>query len=269
MTGLLVGLAAGAAAVLVMVVAAVAVMGWQMIVINKVIPVAEAPPPRSGGLYGRKLPGPALTMVMIGDSFAAGYGTRRARETPGALLSVAVSRRLGRPVELHSVAIVGAMSADLRHQVDAALRTGPDVAVIYIGGNDVTQLSGPGKAVRHLDDAVKRLREVGCEVIVGTCPDLRAVPPLKPPLRWLAHKWSRRLAAGQAIVVERAGGVTVSLADLINPAFEADAERMFSADRFHPSADGYALTAAVTLPKLLATLSAQSSRVIQGAAAPG
>ena len=254
MTELLGGIVTAAAT---LVIAALVVMCWQMIVIQRVIPVAEAPPPRSGGLYGRKFPGRALIMVVLGDSFAAGYGTRRARETPGALLSVGVSRRLGRPVELHPIAVVGAMSAGLRHQVDAALHFRPDVAVIFIGGNDVTQLTGPGKAVRHLGDAVRRLRAAGCAVVVGTCPDLGAVPPLRPPLRWLAQALSRRLAAGQAIVVRHAGGITVPLADLLNPAFEADATRLFGADRFHPSPDGYALAAAVTLPVLVATLRAE------------
>jgi len=126
--------------------------------------------------------------------------------------------------------------------------------VILIGGNDVTHVSDRDSAVRHLGDAVRRLREVGCKVVVGTCPDIGAIQPIKPPLRWLARKWSRDLAAAQTVAVVAAGGRTVSLGNLLGPMFEADPVRMFSSDQFHPSAEGYARAAAVMLPTLLAAL---------------
>src|SRR4051794_34035500 len=145
-----------------------------------IIPMAEAPPPRGDGLYGPKFPGRPLTMVILGDSSAAGFGVHRPRETPGALLATGVSRRLRRPVRLHRLAVVGAMSAGLAWQVDAALEYDPDVAVILIGGNDVTHVTGFGAAARHLGDGVRRLRAVGCTVVVGTCPDIGAIQPIKP-----------------------------------------------------------------------------------------
>lgn len=223
------------------------------------IPLAIHPPPRGEGLIGPRFPGPPLTMVVLGDSFAAGYGTTRPRETPGVLLAIGVSRRIGRRVRLHRPAVVGAVSSDLPHQVDAALRHAPEVAVIYIGGNDVTGFTPHRSAARHLGDAVRRLRAAGCQVVVGTCPDLGVLPPLRPPLRWLASFRSRRLAAAQTAAVLAAGGHPVSLADLLNPYFEADPVRMFGADRFHPSADGYARAAAVSLPSLLAVLGAEGT----------
>lgn len=221
---------------------------------RRIIPLAEAPPPRGDGLYGPKFGGKPITMVILGDSSAAGYGVHRPRETPGALLATGVSRRLRRPVRLYRVAVVGAMSAGLPYQVDAALEYEPDVAVILIGGNDVTHASARDQAVRHLGDAVRRLRAAGCRVVVGTCPDIGAIQPIKPPLRWLARKWSRDLAAAQTVAVVEAGGRTVSMGNLLGPIFEADPVRMFSSDHFHPSAEGYARAAAVVLPTLLAAL---------------
>lgn len=221
---------------------------------RKIIPLAEAPPPRGDGLYGAKFPGKPLTFVIMGDSSAAGYGVHRPRETPGALLATAVSRRLKRPVRLRRVAVVGSMSSGLPYQVDAALEYEPDVAVILIGGNDVTHVSARADAVRYLGDAVRRLRATGCRVVVGTCPDIGAIQPIKPPLRWLARKWSRDLAAAQTVAVVEAGGRTVSLGNLLGPIFEADPVRMFSSDHFHPSAEGYARAATVVLPTLLAAL---------------
>ena len=221
---------------------------------RRIIPMAEAPPPRGDGVYGTKVPGKPLSMVVLGDSTAAGYGVHRPRETPGALLATGVSRRLRRPVRLHRLAVVGAVSAGLRHQVEAALEHDPQVAVIIIGGNDITHVSDRSSAVRHLGDAVRRLRAVGCKVVVGTCPDVGAIQPIKPPLRWLARTWSRQLAAEQTVAVVEAGGRTVSLGDLLGPAFAADPVRMFGSDRFHPSVEGYARAAAVIMPTLMAVL---------------
>ena len=221
---------------------------------RRIIPMAEAPPPRGDGLYGTKFAGKPLTMVILGDSSAAGYGVHRPRETPGALLATGVSRRLRRPVRLYRLAVVGSMSSGLTYQVDAALEYEPDVAVILIGGNDITHASARTAAVHYLGDAVRRLRAAGCKVVVGTCPDIGAIQPIKPPLRWLARKWSRDLAAAQTIEVVEAGGRTVSLGNLLGPIFEADPGRMFSSDHFHPSAEGYGRAAAVVLPTLLAAL---------------
>ena len=224
--------------------------------VQRTVPLAVDPPPRSEGLIAGRLPGPPLTLTILGDSFAAGYGATRPRETLGLLLATALSRRARRPVRLHRQAFVGAMSADLAHQVDAALRLTPTIAVIYIGGNDVTHFASHRVAARHLGDAVRRLRDAGCHVVVGTCPDLKVLPPLRPPLQWLAAVRSRRLAAAQTSAVLAAGGHPVPLALLLNPHFASDPVRMFAADRYHPSPDGYARAAAVTLPPLFSVLTA-------------
>ncbi|MFI1990159.1 SGNH/GDSL hydrolase family protein [Actinoplanes sp. NPDC020271] len=221
---------------------------------RRIIPMAEAPPPRGDGVYGAKFPGKPLSLVILGDSSAAGYGVHRPRETPGALFATGISRRLHRPVSLRRFAVVGCVSSGLPWQVDAALEHAPELAIILIGGNDVTHVSAREEAVRHLGDAVRRLREAGCKVVVGTCPDIGAIQPIKPPLRWLARRWSRQLAAAQTVAVVGAGGRTVSLGNLLGPMFEADPVRMFGSDHFHPSAEGYARAAAVMMPTVMAAL---------------
>ncbi|MFJ8689055.1 SGNH/GDSL hydrolase family protein [Micromonospora wenchangensis] len=227
---------------------------------RRTIPMAEAPPPRCDGVYGAKIPGPPLTMVILGDSSAASYGVARRRETLGSLLATGLSRRLHRAVRVHRFAVVGALSAGLRPQVEAALDCTPDIAVILVGGNDITNRTPYPVAVRHLVDAVRTLRAAGCEVVVGTCPDLGAIRPIQPPLRWLARRWSRQLATAQTVAVVEAGGWTVSLGDLLGPRFAAEPTRMFAWDRFHPSAEGYAMAAAALLPTVLSALGSGERR---------
>jgi hypothetical protein len=152
------------------------------------------------------------------------------------------------------VAFVGAQTRDLSRQIDRALGIEPHVAVIMVGANDVTHGRRPSESVRLLQEAVRRLRETGTEVVVGTCPDLGTIEPIAPPLKQVARLWSRRLAAAQTIVVVEAGGRSVSLASVLGPEFAATPALLFGPDRFHPSAAGYASLASVLLPTVLAAV---------------
>jgi lysophospholipase L1-like esterase len=212
------------------------------------------PPPDATGWYGHGRPGPALKVALLGDSSAAGYGLDAVEETPGALLAGGISEQTGRSVRLDEIAVVGALTADLDLQVDQALALKPDVAVILIGANDVVRLKRPSVSVRHLARAVRRLREADIGVVVGTCPDLGTIQPILPPLRQIARAWSRRVAAEQTVHTIRAGGRTLSLADILGAEFRAQPGFFFGPDKFHPSAPGYAALAAVLVPSTLAAL---------------
>jgi lysophospholipase L1-like esterase len=229
-------------------------------------------PPMADGLYGAAFVrhrtttpagGPVrlrpLRLAIVGDSTAAGQGVHKARQTPGALLASGLAAVAERPVELRNVALPGAQSDDLERQVTMLL-TGldgwhaPDVCVVMIGANDVTHRMPPARSVRLLSDAVARLRTAGCEVVVGTCPDLGTIEPVSQPLRWIARRLSRQLAAAQTIAVVEEGGRTVSLGDLLGPEFAANPRELFGPDNYHPSAEGYATAAMAMLPTLCATL---------------
>jgi lysophospholipase L1-like esterase len=219
-------------------------------------PVGQLPP-SADGLYGEHLAVPGerpLRLAVLGDSTAAGYGVQKPEETPGALLAQALVAQTGRPVLLDSQARVGACSDRLEEQVDELLADGPQdapqLAAIMIGANDVTHRVPARVAAKQLGDAVSRLRAVGCEVVVGTCPDLGTIRPVQPPLRWLARRWSRQLALLQGRAVTTAGGSSVPIAALLGREFAARADQLFGPDRFHPSVEGYQMAMAALLPSL-------------------
>ncbi len=211
-------------------------------------------PPTGDGTYG-EFPGKAISVTVLGDSSAVGLGVDSTNETPGVLIVNALSELAERPVTFTRLAWIGAESRDLDSQIQVALDETPDLdlAIIMIGANDVTSRTRPSISVRFLSEAVTRLREAGSEVVVATCPDLGTIRPVRQPLRFIARRWSRQLAALQTVAVVRAGGRTVSLGAILGPAFARD-PNMFSADEFHPSADGYAAAAAVILPTAAAAL---------------
>ncbi|MDT4914008.1 MAG: hypothetical protein QOC66_3136 [Pseudonocardiales bacterium] len=221
------------------------------------IPIAKDPPPASNDTIwaaaGVSRTRPPIRIALLGDSTAAGYGVYRDRDTPGAQLAIAISEAARRPVHLTNVAVVGAETPDLPVQVDALGRKHPELAVIMVGANDVTEGTKPAVAVRFLEETVARLRDLGAEVVVGTCPDLGTIRPLAQPLRAYARRQSRNMARAQTIAVVRAGGRTVSLGDLLGPLFMSNLD-FFSEDRFHPSAAGYAEAATAVLPSCLDAL---------------
>ncbi len=210
--------------------------------------------PDSTGWYGRRRPGPALKVALLGDSSAAGYGVTHVEDTPGAVLGSGLAERADRRVYLRAYAVTGAMSSDLGPQVDAALTIVPDVAIILIGANDVTHTVLPSASVRFLSEAVTRFVEADVAVVVGTCPDLGTIRPIPQPLRQVARSWSRRLAAAQTIATVEAGGRSVSLGSILGPEFDAAPALLFGPDRFHPSAHGYRSLVGVLLPSILAAL---------------
>ena len=211
-------------------------------------------PPDATGWYGRGRPGPAIKVALLGDSGAAGYGLERVEETPGALLASGLAEQADRRVYLREFAVVGAESSDLAAQVDRTLPIEPDIAVILIGANDVTHQVRPATSVRHLSEAVRRLRDADIAVLVGTCPDLGTLKPIAPPLKQVARAWSRRLAAAQTIAVVENGGRSVSLGSILGPEFAAAPALLFGPDQFHPSVAGYRSLVGVLLPSALAAL---------------
>ncbi|WP_199845976.1 SGNH/GDSL hydrolase family protein, partial [Streptomyces europaeiscabiei] len=256
--------------------AAVGVLLAEVRMAKRVVGNGHSPhPPSAEGLYGRGYASrygrayssygntydapddPPLRLVMLGDSTAAGQGVHRARQTPGALIASGLAAVAERPVRLRNVALPGAQSDDLDRQVVLVLEDPaqvPDVCVIMIGANDVTHRMPPTRSVRHLSAAVRRLRTAGAEVVVGTCPDLGTIEPVQQPLRWLARRASRQLAAAQTIGTVEQGGRTVSLGDLLGPEFEQNPRELFGPDNYHPSAEGYATAAMALLPTVCAAL---------------
>ncbi|MCW2758738.1 MAG: lipolytic enzyme family [Nocardioidaceae bacterium] len=231
-----------------------AVIAAEARIARRLIGRIDDPVPDSTGWYGRVRPGPAIRIALLGDSTATGYGVSTVEETTGAQLGAGVSQVSGRRVFVRRLSRVGARSVELPGQVERALPMHADVAVILVGANDVTHGTLPSASVRALAEAVRSLRAVGIQVVVGTCPDLGTVRPIAPPLKQLARLWSRRLAAAQTIATVEAGGRSVSLSDILGPEFDAEPGELFGPDRFHPSARGYASLAAVLVPSVLASL---------------
>jgi lysophospholipase L1-like esterase len=228
---------------------------------RQVIPKSWDVPPRADGVYTsgggpvekwhRGVPFDVHLMV-FGDSTATGYGCLNSDEVPGVLIARGLAKASGKRIRLSTKAIVGATSKGLSGQIDAMFVAGPppDAAVVMIGANDITAVNGLQQSARRLGAAVRRLRDSGAVVVVGTCPDFGVITAIPQPLRLVTRTRGLRLARLQAAAVRGSGGVAVPFSDLLAPEFMKAPEVLFSSDMFHPSAAGYALAASQLLPAL-------------------
>jgi lysophospholipase L1-like esterase len=226
---------------------------------RRAIGTTDERPPSPDGIYGDDLPGHTIRVLVLGDSAAVGYGVTRADATPSAMIGVGLAHVMDAPVEVQCRAVVGAQTADLMGQIDLDPDWHPDVAVIVVGTNDVTHSVTPRTSARLLSKVVKRLVAEGCDVVVGTCPDLGTVQPILQPLRAVARRLSRALARKQTIAVVESGGRAVSLGDLLGTLFTEKRDVMFGADHFHPSETGYANMVSVLIPAITASLRQKQS----------
>lgn len=217
-------------------------------------------PPSGDGVYlpdrsGPRRSGPAGTAVLtvLGDSTAVGYGCSAADEVPGVFLARRAAEHWGRAVRLTTHAVVGSGAAGLKRQMLGALADAPDVVAIMVGANDVRDQVAPHRSAEQLEQVVAALVTHGIGVVVGTCPDLGVIMPIRQPLRRIAGVWSRVLAREQERAVNRAGGNPVPLARLVSPEFLGRPD-LFYADGFHPSGAGYVLAAGALLPAVIDAL---------------
>lgn len=214
------------------------------------------------GRYGTG-DGEPLPLLLLGDSLARGVGVRIAEDTLGARLAHALAEATGGPVHLRVLARSGSTSASLHRQLDRI--RGEDhgergIAVLIIGSNDALLPAPLGRAARHFESAVERLRSAGRQVVVMPCPDPGNAPGFRAPVRWAASLRARRLGRMQCRAAERLGALTAASAV---DDFRVRAAELLSADGVHPSPQGYAEHAVRVLPTLLEARAAhhESSRV--------
>lgn len=196
--------------------------------------------------------GNPVRLVIAGDSLADSLGATTAPATVGANLAVALADHAHRAVLLRTIAVVGARTDAINGQLDG-LPDGfaPDIVVIVVGGNDLTNHVPLAESIAALESVIVRFRHLGAEVVVGTCPDFDTLPALPSPLREFGGQMSRRLAAAQFRAAGAAGAHPVLLGKAVRQQFLADPADMFSIDHFHPSSTGYRRASEALVPEVV------------------
>lgn len=190
-----------------------------------------------------------LRLAVLGDSIGYGQGAREPAERFGPRLAAALTAE-GFVIDLHVLAVPSSVSADLTEQVRRAEPLAIDLAVVVIGANDLTRLVPPPVAARGLASAVAGLRAAGSDVVVVPAPDMSVVPFVPPVFRPVVQAACSLLRRQQEAVARAAGVAFADVGREVHAAFAADPE-LFSADRYHPSSEGYARIAQAVAPAVV------------------
>jgi lysophospholipase L1-like esterase len=172
---------------------------------------------------------PAVRLLVVGESTAVGVGATRPDAALAPRLAEALARRQGRAVRWQVVGENGIRAAGLaaklaRHRELLAA----DVAVVLLGANDTSGLTGLGRWQRDLGDVLELLRERCGRILVAPVPPFHLFRLLPHPLRWLLGHRGLALCAARRALAEP-GRVIVMEGD-----FPTE-RRYLATDGYHPS----------------------------------
>jgi lysophospholipase L1-like esterase len=190
-----------------------------------------------------------LRLVVLGDSLAYGTGATRPADTLGARMA-RVLDRAGHTVDLHVVAVPGAISTELDEQVRETVALDADIALVVVGANDLSRFVPLAQSTAALGAAVQALRGAGTTVVVAPAPDLSCVPGVPAAMRPALRTACVELQRQQAAAAEATGAVVAPIGIELAEAFAGEPE-LFSGDRYHPSSAGYARIAAALAPHVV------------------
>ena len=188
-------------------------------------------------------PSRPLSLLITGDSSAAGVGAETQDDALASQLALALAERIQRDVHWHLIARTGLTSIGVLELLRGQPLAAFDVAVVIVGVNDITHNMPIGHALRARNRIVRMLR-VGTGVRHILFPGLPAVerfPLLPQPLAWYGGTQARRnndMQARWAAHPRRSAFVShVPMDGFTHP-------KLMAEDGFHPSPMLYAMVAA-------------------------
>ena len=204
-------------------------------------------PPIPQKVAAAKGAGEPLRILLVGDSSAAGVGTKDINLSLGGQLVQHICARSGRPVEIRIVGCNSATSGQIRDYVLPHIEFAPYTHVILnIGINDAKNFHTQGRFYREFGTLLYGLntRFPDARIIWSGVLDMATVPALPSPLNKILGIRSRLLMrCGRTLCAER-------MAEIPDGEWDPSAEN-FSDDGFHASAKGYRQWAQILAEYLL------------------
>jgi acyl-CoA thioesterase-1 len=183
-----------------------------------------------------------VSIAVLGDSIAAGYGLPAAQAFP-ACLEVALKAK-GRDVKVINAGVSGDTTAGGLARLDWTLADKPDLVIVELGGNDALRGLDPKSSEANLDAILAKLKSGGAKILLTGM--------LAPP------NYGRDYGdAFNAIYARLAAKHGVPLYPFILDGVVAEAE-LNQADGIHPNAKGVEVLVERILPYVEKALDAKS-----------
>ncbi len=210
----------------------------------------EADGPREG-VAGRGAA--ALSLLILGDSSAAGVGVDTQADALAGQLSQALAKRLRCRLHWQLCAQSGVTTAQALALLDDARPA--DVAVVVSGVNDVVDQVPPARAIQHREQLLMALRQrTGARHVVMTpVPPMHRFAGLPQPLRWVAGRDAAAHERALAAWVRTQHGVSHLPFDL-----PMDDPALLARDGFHPGAPLYRVWGAALAEHIAGIVAAPS-----------
>jgi lysophospholipase L1-like esterase len=211
--------------------------------VRRVTPVLpEAAGPRAGTV-GQ---GPPITLLIAGDSGAAGVGVASQDEALCGQLLQRLSKQY--TVQWQLMAATGLESPGLLHMLEDTQAARFDVVILCIGVNDATALCSPVKWLQwqqQLAALVQERFQPGL-LIHSSMPPMQGFIALPQPLRWFMGLWAYEMNRQLANVLPLLGQ------RVMLPPHQGDVFDCLASDGFHPGRKGYAVWAEAFSAQILA-----------------
>ncbi len=195
------------------------------------VPRLRAPADPAGLISGRP---PALTVLGVGDSIAAGIGVTTQAESLVAQVAAQLARA-GREVRWRNAGVSGATAATLEWQLGLPVSRAPDLVLLSCGVNDVVRGHPAADFGASLAAFYRKARARWPEVRVvhAGIPPLHAFPALHGHLGHVLGEHGTSCIAAARSAASEAG------AHYLDFPRDVDAAQ-FARDGFHPNAAGCA-----------------------------
>ena len=189
----------------------------------------------------------SMHMLVAGDSLAVGVGATDNH--------FSLAGRIGRDypqAAITNIAKSGSKFADLEAQLAPQTRAHYDLIFITIGANDITGRTPYADVEASLRRMLSQTDILGSKTILLTAGDVGLSPAFLWPLS--TYFGARTRAVRKIFMSEIAQHAQAHYVDLFrkkkDEIFNTNIPRYYAADRFHPSADGYAVWYALLKPLL-------------------
>ena len=206
----------------------------QGLYVRLVTPKLPEPTGKQSGIYGS---GPPLSLLILGDSAAAGVGvSTQTQALSGQLVSVLGSYF---QVSWKLIAETGNTAREVVAKLGMASPEIFDVGVMSIGVNDVTHRTKLKKWIAQQGQIVELLQSKfhSQHIILSSVPPMHLFPALPQPLRWYLGQRAKRFNSALKIFAE-----SCNQCELVTINIPLEAAYM-AADGFHPGALAYSIWA--------------------------
>lgn len=211
-------------------------------------------PPAQGQRSGSE-PGaePAVEILVLGESTAAGVGVSNHRDSLAGQVATALSQRLHRVIRWEVAGLNGLITertaATLFPWVQAERA---DIVVLALGVNDTLALRNPRRWLRDLESLIIEVRSRFQPqlVVISAVPPVGKFIAIPQPLRFVFGLVAQSLDE----VTQQACARRPELLYAVLPRSMQNNKHYLSSDGFHPSSEGYAAWGALLAEAIAARM---------------